>query len=466
MLASEIFASTQAAQVASEPGAPTADYVVDAAEYPTDEAAVNNDFETILEDGSEDSEAVIKAITYVSCQYDTSQPECSDPDAFGGDPAAATVTIPECLGHSPIWTYDDCRSAIRASGFDGTLVRQFATLDGADVTKAAGAVLGTRPAGAAEVNAKGVVRIDTNPLAPDMPITVPDCTGLAYGACVLRFRDAGATGDITRAFATLEGADLSKPAEALLSMSVTSGTRIRAAANVTITTNPLEANMPRVVPNGSPAETATAYADRIRALALHPSLVYSVELDSGHFEDETGVITPTPGTRVLPGTDVQVQAWNRPPGTDENRACEIAPGQTGQWNVGTADQWSLFVGELPNVPPRSPGPVFFAAPEPGGTTVLRWGTADAELSGWGFRHIHAKHGWTNEDALAAQQTLTAGLWAPGRKPGRVLYRAPINQKYTGLNGVECRRVVILQRTAWNPGEQVPGIITSYGEIQP
>lgn len=304
---------------------------------------------------------------------------------------------------------------------------------------------------------------------PGYPIAaVPSCSGLTYDPCAATLRDAGFTGTLTREFEDFDGADLTKPAGAVLVLDPPPGSVVDLETSFVVTTNPLEPDMPRRVPTVGAAETATAYAERVALAGLVPALSYHPEATSIRTEDQIDTVSPGQNTRQLPGTEVDITAWNRPPRDDErNRHCEIAPGQTGEWNLGSADAWTPFLGEMPSVAPRTPGPLFFAATEPGGTVVLRWGLVNnpATFRGWGWRHIHAKHGYTNADALATQQTLSAGLWFPGDAPGRVNYRAPVSETYTGLSGTKCRRLVAVQRTPWETGQPAAGIITSYGEAQ-
>ncbi len=127
----------------------------------------------------------------------------------------------------------------------------------------------------------------------------------------------------------------------------------------------------------------------------------------------------------------------------------------------------------------SPGPLTEQDPvaytttvRPGGATsdpdpFLRWGrsswlrgTQDA-WSGWGFRHIRAKHGWGPEDEAETRATLLAPITTSVEPENST------SMTYGGetfeANGAICRRVVTVQ-FAMREYEAAPrGIITSYGK---
>jgi hypothetical protein len=98
------------------------------------------------------------------------------------------------------------------------------------------------------------------------------------------------------------------------------------------------------------------------------------------------------------------------------------------------------------------------APNP----VLRWGEATWGGSyidrwpGWGYRHIQAKHGWSDDDIAATRAALLAPVVATEEDPTTMVYRGA---EYT-QNGALCQRRVVVQ---YNPSTGPKGIITSYGD---
>ena len=102
---------------------------------------------------------------------------------------------------------------------------------------------------------------------------------------------------------------------------------------------------------------------------------------------------------------------------------------------------------------------------------MRWGVASPSLensniewSGWGYRKIKAKHGWTADDLEATRRALL-GVEVPHPTiPGRYTY---VGDEYAGGGGARCKRLVVVEheRTFEEVDQGAPasaGIITSFG----
>lgn len=113
-------------------------------------------------------------------------------------------------------------------------------------------------------------------------------------------RDAGFTGTISREFASFDTADVSKPAEAILGTDPTSGTEAVADTPITIRTNPVDEDMPRVVPgfDGPPGEPETVFTAKLTELGLTAK---TQTLPSGFEPGTVAMTSPAPGTRVRQG---------------------------------------------------------------------------------------------------------------------------------------------------------------------
>jgi hypothetical protein len=358
------------------------------------------------------------------------------------DPTVSTVTVPSCDGDT---SYSDC--ATQLDGAQLTTHHQvILDLDHAHTSLPPDVVISTDPAAGASVPSTTDVAVTTNPRASDMPITVPDCTGLTYDPCVQLFRDAGATGSFTRQFATFDGADLTKPAGTVLQLSAPSpGQRMRTADDVTITTNPLSADMPVAVPAPMPDEQYANYAARLTALQLQPIRQDVNESDFFYYPD-TVLSAPD---RTLQTAPVPVNT--NPPGTDNDTTgsqCRRSASFT-EPNT-TIDPYtvkqSFSALNLPDVP-------------------LRWGRYDAATNrgNFGYRKIAAKHGWS----LADQTDTTKALTTPD-----VYYQEKDTQGnpittwryyyWYKVKSVWCTRKVVVQtRLLSNFDGRPMGIITSF-----
>jgi len=85
------------------------------------------------------------------------------------NPYRTTTNVPDCDGT----TFPVCVQRFRDAGFTGTLTREIASFEAADVTKPAAAVLETRPGHGTEVYVDEPVVIRTNPDDADMPRVLP-----------------------------------------------------------------------------------------------------------------------------------------------------------------------------------------------------------------------------------------------------------------------------------------------------
>lgn len=111
-----------------------------------------------------------------------------------------------------------------------------------------------------------------------------------------------------------------------------------------------------------------------------------------------------------------------------------------------------------------------------GRAFLRWGFTSPDLdnddiawTGWGYRHIKAKHGWSTEDRDATIEALTSGVATPnprGEDRNRWDYLGP---EYAGRNRTRCARFVAVEYALSTNdillGAPEPaGIITSFGKV--
>jgi len=135
---------------------------------------------------------------------------------------------------------------------------------------------------------------------------------------------SGLTGDFT--VATFTGADVTKPAGAVLSQNPAGGAKISQGGTVAVTVNPDEATMPRLVPAPGAGETYSAYLARLQDLGLVGSstVLTGDTLDPTKGPNEVVRVNPQPGTRVQNGSTVATQV--NPP--DAAPAPGAAPGSS------------------------------------------------------------------------------------------------------------------------------------------
>jgi hypothetical protein len=145
-----------------------------------------------------------------------------------------------------------------------------------------------------------------------------------------------------------------------------------------------------------------------------------------------------------------------PPATDrtEEKKCDLStPGAADPDPSVSVDQFVAAQYEVvtPFTRRDTDGSIVDTALKVGWTrssTVREW-------SGWGWRHVAAKHGWTAADIAATQ---TALLTTP-IQDGGLVYLGPEYQQ----NGVRCQRRVLVNPTARPAEPSAKEIITSYGE---
>lgn len=285
----------------------------------------------------------------------------------------------------------------------------------------------------------------SDPTAPATLISVPNCAGMTYVACQDAIRGAGFTAATRREYADFEGADLSKPAGAVIDTAPAAGAEAEAGAIITVRTNPTGNAMPIAVPAVAPApgEGAEIYVERLREKGVRDIRIVVPEADDPLFSSGAAVrASPQPGTRIRPDSEVEVTA-NRTATRPNNRECERSPRQDPDpsGNVDPFDVRTAFLGWNPQTGSR------------GVTIYLHHGT-----STWGYRHIAIGHGWDSADDRADTEK---ALWDPVPQPEP---RSPTSNQfyYFYLRGsVPCtRRVVVEFATA--PRDPKPKhVITSF-----
>jgi hypothetical protein len=108
---------------------------------------------------------------------------------------------------------------------------------------------------------------------------------------------------------------------------------------------------------------------------------------------------------------------------------------------------------------------------------LRWGMTDWEPSresfedpvpyrdlwgGWGYRHILAKHGWSALDQEETALALSLSVPEETTKATKFVYEVP--EVATGVGGVPCTRVVVVD-FGTQAGDPSPrGIVTSFNKV--
>lgn len=156
----------------------------------------------------------------------------------------------------------------------------------------------------------------TSGTAPEDPTvamaTVPNCIGDSYAACVTKLTDAGLAGG-SRVDLGFDGAVLTKPAGATVSTNPAAGARVDTATQVTVTTNPDDADYPRLVPDPAPGTmTATQYNSTLTGAGLTPDphVLTDDAYDPAYGPDVVigPRVSPRPGTKVHKGTTVTYTA--------------------------------------------------------------------------------------------------------------------------------------------------------------
>ena len=167
--------------------------------------------------------------------------------------------------------------------------------------------------------------------------------------------------------------------------------------------------MPVIVPPIEPDETYEEYADRLRELELEPLRRDATEITFDYHAD--GAIPDNAG---------------------DGRSCHRGHRRRGPHATATpalrplrpADEFVLadghaafdpFLGQVARYPSPA-NPVFLTPPNLGNpSTTLRWGIItgyDADWTGFGYRHIAAKHGWSLADDAATRDALNFSSGTP------------------------------------------------------
>jgi hypothetical protein len=141
--------------------------------------------------------------------------------------------------------------------------------------------------------------------------TMPNCVGLSQSACTAALTAAGFTGTVTYTPTDLAGADVTKPAGAVVTTPDPAGTTIPGTGTIVITTNPAE--MPILLPQPLLNETYDAYVARLTALGYLGAITFT-DLSDTSAETRTG---PNAVARLTTTTTVGVQtlspfAWPAP----------------------------------------------------------------------------------------------------------------------------------------------------------
>jgi len=138
-------------------------------------------------------------------------------------------------------------------------------------------------------------------------VTVPSCAGDLYAACA----DKVTAANLVPARETLSfsGADVTKPADSVVSTTPASGAEADPQSTVTITSNPGPTTMPVLVPAIGAGQTYAQYLADLQARGLVGSRVELTDatLDPAKGPNAAVSAEPSTGTRVPPETVVKVR---------------------------------------------------------------------------------------------------------------------------------------------------------------
>gem|GEM_PF-4213400 len=286
-------------------------------------------------------------------------------------------------------------------------------------------------------------------------MTMPDCASLTFAPCKQLLEQSGFAGTIVRENKSFETADVTKPADKVLSTTPTSGAHVNAVTGtITVTANPPDIDMPRLVPSATAHETKAAYSARLRALSLVPDEHVVTQTPGASWAGDVLSTAPAAGTRVRRDTSVGTQSAWRPEALtaqDESQDSSCEPS-------------SPRYEEPALLGPFTPGdpPTFLSID---GSVSFWKGELTNGPQGWGERHIANKHGWEIQDKVDTAQTLITPDFSERDRPdARALEPYFYAKAMPSRNGKLCARVVRVERGAW-PGEpNMRGIITSFGLV--
>lgn len=277
------------------------------------------------------------------------------------------------------------------------------------------------------------------------PAAVPDCAGTLYAECAQRLEQAGFDA-VTRDTLGFEDAQLDKPADAVIGTQPLAGVQHPTGSPVVVTANPDTDAMPIEIPAPQQDEELDDYIGRLRARHIDYSLSEQFPVDAT--KAPGSVISVEPKGRQRRGTKPEVKSQRE---DDCDLGDRIDPYET--WNV--ADMWDPY--ELPGAP------AVFQTSE--GPTTLYWGEArPSETEGWtgfGYRKIAAKHGWSRHDDASTRQALLM----PGGEASSPKYRQFVGADFFSLGGrTRCQRVVVVEFQP-HDGDRAKGIVTSFGRAK-
>lgn len=235
------------------------------------------------------------------------------------------------------------------------------------------------------------------------------------------------------------------------------GTSVARGTTVRVVVNP--SSIP--APSRRTGETASELAARAYKIGWAPVVTYA---DDPALSEDAVVRepSPAPGTRSAPGSRLDIDAANAPSRGRHNPDCEVPnePPDPGAAEAAEVDFASVILtftalGEVGGTVPLRGGKVWenLGAKDLSGRTFTDW-------TGWGWKHIKAKHGWGPVSATLTQRALDT-VPVPG-STGRYEYRTP----FVSSRGKLCVWVVVVDRTPiaeLNEHVEGPfGIWTAYG----
>jgi PASTA domain len=221
---------------------------------------------------------------------------------------------------------------------------------------------------------------------------VPNCRGLTQAACVSAYQTAGFTGSVIPAVLAPADADLTLPADRIVSQSLVAGASVALATSLSIAVNPSAANMPVLVPAPQSHETYAHYIARLQDAGLLGQVNYLPDSspDLAYGPDEVVRTNPRPGTRAVPGTQVSVITN---PHSAPDAGTAPAPGGGGSGVNDTPDPNRPAPGPDgrcgPAVPGLNLGPLF-SIPLGSAFPFGVFGWLAGTLGGWGGGGIAPK----------------------------------------------------------------------------
>lgn len=224
--------------------------------------------------------------------------------------------------------------------------------------------------------------------------------------------------NVRRQQLSIDQAEMSKPAGAVISVDPGAGSKIYPVTNtVTVTTNP--DTMPVVVPAIEDNESPDTYTSQLSQVGLSADVQTLDETSPSAADGDVVESIPEPGDRVEPGTQVEVAANPRIGRySQKDSRCDVGGG-------GPAGDPGNPPSDGTNYPAYQDAPEtqtpYTAGVDPSGSTPpetqipLRWGTA-----GWGWRHILRGHTYTSDDESQTIEAVATDLaptsnWAPGKQ---------------------------------------------------